>query len=221
MKDLDSLLVEAKAYVDKVYRPACLFDLIPSLKKTDAVRVEKSVIFEEKLPKQVKKEEAPKTESLEEEDLPSFLRRKPAPKTSKIQKEEPPLILYQADYTIEPDLLKDLEPTFSQTLFKMIKEKGITQTECYKNAGLDRKLFSKIRSDDNYKPKKATVFALIIGLKLSLEEAKKLLDVAGFSFSHSMKFDTVMEFIVKKQIFDLTTVNEILFSLDCPTLGTK
>lgn len=220
MKDIDSLLVEAKAYVDKVYRPTFLFQLIPSHKKTDAVRIEKSVPFEGKLTKPIKKENSQKTELLEEE-LPSFLRRKPAPKTSKIQKEEPPLILYQADYTIEPDLLKDLEPTFSQTLFKMIKEKGITQTECYKNAGLDRKLFSKIRSDDNYKPKKATVFALIIGLKLSLEEAKKLLDVAGFSFSHSMKFDTVMEFIVKKQIFDLTTVNEILFSLDCPTLGTK
>ncbi len=111
MKDLDSLLVEAKAYVDKVYRPTFLFQLIPSHKKTDAVRIEKSVIFEEKLPKQVKKENSQKTELLEEE-LPSFLRRKSAPKTSKVQKEEKPFVLYQTSYTIEPDLLNDLEPTF-------------------------------------------------------------------------------------------------------------
>lgn len=72
----------------------------------------------------------------------------------------PPTVLYQSDISMEIDLLDEMEPTFSQTLFKMIKEKGISETECYKNANLDRRLFSKIRSNDDYQPRKNTVFAL-------------------------------------------------------------
>lgn len=125
-------------------------------------------------------------------------------------------VLYQIIYTDS-----DLEPTFSQTLFKLIKEKGISETDCYKNANVDRRLFSKIRSNKNYQPRKNTVFALIIGLKLNLDEAKKLLDSAGYSISHSIKQDLIMEYVIKKQIFDILQVNEILYSFDCPILGTK
>ena len=129
---------------------------------------------------------------------------------------EPSGFLYQSFYTDS-----DLEPTFSQTLFKLIKEKGISETDCYKNANVDRRLFSKIRSNKNYQPRKNTVFALIIGLKLNLDEAKKLLDSAGYSISHSIKQDLIMEYVIKKQIFDILQVNEILYSFDCPILGTK
>ena len=133
----------------------------------------------------------------------------------------PPTIFYQSDISMEADLLEDMEPTFSQTLFKMIKEKGISETECYKNANLDRRLFSKIRSNDDYQPRKNTVFALCIGLKLNLDEAEELLDKAGYSISHSIKFDTIVEYLIKKKIYDIIVVNEILFSFGCPTLGIK
>ena len=133
-----------------------------------------------------------------------------------------PIILYQK--SIEPldvDLLDNLEPTFSQVLFKFIKQKGISETDCYKNANLDRRLFSKIRSNDDYQPRKSTVFALIIGLKLNLEEAEELLDSAGFSISHSLKADVIIEYLIKKQIYDIVVVNEILYSFDCGMLGAK
>lgn len=115
----------------------------------------------------------------------------------------------------------DLEPTFSQKLFKYIKAKGISETECYKGANIDRRLFSKIRSNDNYQPSKITVFALIVSLKLSAEEADDLLESAGFTISHSYKLDTVMEFLIEREVYDINLVNEILHAMECPLLGTK
>lgn len=126
---------------------------------------------------------------------------------------------YQSEVCIEPDLLDCMEDTFSQTLFKLIKRKGVSETDCYKNANLDRRLFSKIRSNDDYQPRKSTVFALIIGLKLDINEAEVLLDSAGYSISHSIKLDIIMEYLIKKQIYDIVIVNEILYSFNCPLLG--
>lgn len=130
-------------------------------------------------------------------------------------------VYYQEALKPDKDIFENMEPTFSQMLFKFIKQQGISETECYKNANIDRRLFSKIRSDDNYKPKKDTVLAIIIGLKLNLDDAETLLECAGYSLSHSIRRDVVMEFIIKKQIYDINVVNEILYSLDCRTLGSR
>lgn len=124
-------------------------------------------------------------------------------------------ILYQIDF--EPNI--ELRPTFSQQLFDLIKKQGISETDCYKRANLDRRLFSKIRSDDDYQPSKNTVFALIFGLKLGIEDAENLLDAAGYAFSHSRTMDILVEFMVKKGVHDLATVNELLHQYECPLLG--
>lgn len=120
---------------------------------------------------------------------------------------------------LAPDVLESLEPTFSQKLFDLIKKQKISETDCYKNANLDRRLFSKIRSDDDYQPSKNTVFALIFGLRLTLKDANELLDAAGYSISHSLKMDVLIEFMIKKRIYDIFTVNEILYKYECPLLG--
>lgn len=130
-------------------------------------------------------------------------------------------IYYQESISPDKDIFKDMGPTFSQMLFKFIKQQGISATECYKNANIDRRLFSKIRSDDNYKPKKDTVLAIIIGLKLNLDDAETLLECAGYSLSHSIRRDVVIEFIIKKQIYDINIVNEVLYSLECQPFGNK
>ena len=119
----------------------------------------------------------------------------------------------------EPELLDELEPTFSQTLFRFIKQQNLSEIECYKNANLDRRLFSKIRSNDAYTPKKDTVFALILGLKLDLPDARRLLESAGYSLSHSFKKDTIIEYLISQNIYDIITVNDILDSFGCSILG--
>ena len=140
------------------------------------------------------------------------------------EEEEEECVYYQLELCeeeriMDPDVLEDLEPTFSQKLFELIKKQGMSETDCYKNANLDRRLFSKIRSDDDYQPKKNTVFALIFGLKLNLKDAKDLLDAAGYSLSHSIKMDVLIEFLIKKRVYDLIIVNEVLYKYNCPLLG--
>ncbi len=130
------------------------------------------------------------------------------------KEDDKPLIFYQLSYNLTEDDI-ELEPSFSETLFSLIKEKGISETECYKNACIDRRLFSKIRSQKNYHPKKKTVLALALSLKLTLSETKDFLETAGYSLSHSIKEDVLVVFCISKKIYDISLVDEILEEFGC------
>jgi hypothetical protein len=108
---------------------------------------------------------------------------------------------------------------FRDLLFKFIDDNNQKDAEIYKKALLDRRLFSKIRSNEDYHPNKKTVIALLLALKLELEKGLQLLKAAGYSLSESSVFDLVIVYCVVHKIYDLDRVNEILEELKLPTLG--
>lgn len=116
-------------------------------------------------------------------------------------------------------LIKNIDKSFSETLFQLIDEKGMTDVECYKKANVTRKTFSKIRCDRNYRPSRETAVAFALALELSLDETNAFLGTAGFTLSSSSVFDTIVMYHIRHNDYNVNDINIDLFNHDQTTIG--
>lgn len=117
-------------------------------------------------------------------------------------------------------LLTNLDAGFSEMLLQLIARSGKKESEIYKKANIDRKLFSKIRNNRNYRPSKPTALAFAFALELDIEETKDFIGRAGFALSHSSQFDIIVEYFLVNRNYNVFELNEVLFAFDQPLLGT-
>ena len=117
------------------------------------------------------------------------------------------------------EMLASTGETFCSKLFSIIREKNLDDVEIYKRANLDRKHFSKIRSNLHYRPTKKTALALAIALHLDLDETKDLLSRAELALSPSSKGDLIVSYFIAHQKYDIWEINSMLFKFGQPTLG--
>ena len=113
-----------------------------------------------------------------------------------------------------------MDKSFAELLFMLIDRRGMTDVECYKRANVDRKTFSKIKCNKDYRPSKATALSFAVALKLDLRDTRRLLETLGYTLSRSIAFDVIVEYFIVHKIYDINVINETLFEFDQMLLGS-
>lgn len=208
------LIEEVGKYIDKYYEPG-----------TDDIKMDEEMksIFDKITSFRKRREEQKKQEACKEAPAEYGIDMSaPAEfdvgsmKKTKITKEMSQTMVTNRNID---DLMSQMEETFSQRLLRMIDERGMTDSEVYTKAYVDRRHFSKIRKDINYAPNKKTVLAFTIALELSLDEAKDLLRSAGFALSRSSKTDIIVAYFLQNKIYDMFEINDVLYAYGQPVFG--
>ena len=100
-------------------------------------------------------------------------------------------------------------------LFKFIDKKELKEADVYNKVHIDRRLFSKIKSDKNYHPSKESVILFGIALELTEDELEDLLEAASYSLPKNNTYDLIIRFCFINKIFNVLDINDLLYEYGC------
>lgn len=120
----------------------------------------------------------------------------------------------------ESSYFDEADISFNEALIQLIGEKGLKDSTVYNNANIDRRHFSKIIRGTIKSPRKQTVLALAISMKLNLEETNSLLNKAGLSLTNSNRGDLIVKFHITNKVYDIYKINIALHEHDQYLLGS-
>ena len=212
----EKLLLELQAFVEKHHQSHTLLH-------EELLSSEHSLTYESEATK--KRKAPPDQHQLEIEKLIKTNRKPPSSKAlfcvyiPELAQEKEEVSPGQPQLEIKKFIETNRKPTFPQVLFGLIDQKEVSEVEIYKQAGIDRRLFSKIRSNSNYRPNKNTAVAFALALNLSQDDADSLLRAAGYSLSENETFDLVIRFCLEKKIYNIDSVNQALDYFSLKPLG--
>lgn len=129
--------------------------------------------------------------------------------------------LFLRSRNLDKKIDSQLESSFSEELMHIIENRNLKPADVYRKASIDRKLFSKIKNNIDYKPSKITAIAFALALELELNETISFIGKAGYTLTHSSKFDIIIEYCIENKIYNIMEVNDILFSFEEELIGTN
>ncbi len=193
-------------------------------KRLEAIREELNAYIEARLLREDIMLFAPKAGSIPEEKKKggtqdkflSYTKHAPAaiPSSSTVSGQKtlkiPEFLSREEKYLDIETVLAKKEESFSEMLLRMIDEKGLKDSDVYKSANIDRRLFSKIRGDEDYVPSKKTVISFCLALQLEMDEAKKFLATAGYTLSASSRFDLIIMYLIENCEYNIHFANIVL-----------
>ena len=129
-------------------------------------------------------------------------------------------ILFEEECTLLDDYIESNKEDnyFQSLLFNFIDNKGLKDSDVYNKAGIDRRLFSKIRNNIKYHPSKETVILLGLALKLNESEIENLLNSASYSLPKNNVYDLIIRFCFINKIYNIIDVNNLLSEHECKLL---
>lgn len=119
----------------------------------------------------------------------------------------------------EYDLEQQLEKSFSEELLFIIEKRNLKASDVYRKANIDRKHFSKIKNNPDYRPSKITAIAIALALELDFDETDDFIGKAGYKLTHSSRFDIIIEYCIENKIYDVLEVNDILYDFGENLIG--
>lgn len=96
-----------------------------------------------------------------------------------------------------------MSDSFPEYLLYLIRKNGLDNADVYKRAIVDKKVFSKIKNNPDYHPKKLTALCLCVGAKLNIDETRDLLARAGYALSPCDKTDIIFSYFIEHRIYDM------------------